>query len=183
MIYAILMTAVAAAHIAIIVFLAGNAEDYPGYNAFSMSLIVLIWVQFCLMSRRFHDSSNGAMFLVPLMVATVAAYLFAIDSSPLANSPFQEDRDEAALYDHVRMVFQAIGFVLIIFALRAPGNDGLNAYGPEFVLGSGEPKARNTVTAKPPQPIAKPISKQLRTAQAESQPRPLDSRGIAYDLT
>ena len=180
-IYGLLTLAVCVLHGAIVLFLASRIEDHPGYsgyNALSIALIALIWVQFCLMSRRFRDSSNAAFFLLPVIVATAAAYLYAIDHAGLAASPFQEDRDQAAFAEQIRTVFQTIGLALMLFALKSSGDSGPNAFGPEFVLETG------TARHKMLPPVAKPVTTAPKTAPRSTpsptvaEPRPLDRIGL-----
>jgi uncharacterized membrane protein YhaH (DUF805 family) len=181
LVYGVLTLAVGFAHGAIFAFLANHAEAYTGYNPLSMLLIVLIWVQFCLTSRRFHDSNSAAFFLLPLMILTIGVYLYAIDHAHLADSPFQEDRDDAALADQVRTVFQTIGLMIMLFALKSSGDSGDNAFGPEFDLRPDTLKGRRrTPSRQIAEAQAKPVSRAPTPVPkpAAPQSQPLDRVGL-----
>lgn len=134
--FIVLASIILCIHGAVQVYLNTHIETLEPYNAYSIGQLVSLWMLFSILSRRFHDSGNAAILLVPFFAMTFAAYMFAIDNWKLAISPFEEDHDTAAWFERVRMVYQLIGFGVIIMALKDTGDEGPNAYGPPF----GAPK-------------------------------------------
>lgn len=134
--FIVLASIILCVHGALQLYLNTHIETLEPYNAYSIGQLVTLWMLFSILSRRFHDSGNAAMLLVPFFAMTFAAYLFAIDNWKLAVSPFEEDHDTAAWFERVRMVYQLIGFGVIILALKDMGDESHNAYGPPF----GAPK-------------------------------------------
>ena len=130
--YAVMILVLVAAHTAILMHLSGHLEDYPPYNPYSIGLIVILWMSFSVLSRRFHDCNSAALFLLPILIMTVAAYLVAFDHAALAESPFEEDRDLWTFVENIRSAFQLAGMAIILFALKSSGTGGENAYGAPF---------------------------------------------------
>ena len=130
--FAALALLLIAIHCAIQMYLTGMGEDLPPYNAWSMSLFIMMWFGFCITSRRFHDSGKTAFYLVPLLVVTFASYLAVLDNLHLASSVFDEDRDLLRWSERVRFALQVLGMVAMIGALVRPSDEGDNAFGHVF---------------------------------------------------
>jgi uncharacterized membrane protein YhaH (DUF805 family) len=140
--FIVLVVLLLCVHAGLQFYLSANIEELQPYNAFSMAQICILWMMFSILSRRFHDSGNAALFLVPYFACTFAAYLFAIDNWKLAVSPFEDDHETAAWFERIRVVFQLIGLGIIIFAFKDGGDTGANAYGPEW--GGGQKQRKRT---------------------------------------
>lgn len=120
------------AHCAIQIHITALAEDLPPYNAWSMSLFVLMWIGFCITSRRFHDGGQTAFWLVPLLVVTFASYLAVFDNLHFATSVFEEDRDVLRWSERTRFALQIASLVAMVVALVRPGDMGDNTFGHAF---------------------------------------------------
>ena len=153
--YGVLALLTLAIHFAIAAYVSTNVEDLPAYNPYAMMEIVLLWVMFSLMSRRFHDSGDPAIFLFPLLICTIAAYLVALDHAKLAVSVFEEDRDSALMYGHLKAMFQACGLALALFAMKNPGDPHANTFGPEFTGAATLHRSRFVEAMKPAEPAWK----------------------------
>lgn len=132
LVFTVLVVVIMTVHGLLQVYLDARIEDLQAYNPYQLAQLVTLWMLFSILSRRFHNSGNAALFLVPYFALTFAAYLFAFDHWKLAVSPFEEDHDTAAWYDRIRMVFQLLGMAIVIFALKDAGDEGANAHGPAF---------------------------------------------------
>ncbi len=130
--FIVLASIILCVHGALQLYLNTHIETLEPYNVYSIGQLITLWMLFSILSRRFHDSGNAAMLLVPFFAMTFAAYMFAIDNWKLAISPFEDDHDTAAWFERVRMVYQLIGFGVIIMALKDMGDEGHNVYGPPF---------------------------------------------------
>lgn len=153
--YGALALAIIAAQVAVAFYVSAHAEDLPAYNIFAMTELGLLWVMFCLMSRRFHDSGDPAIFLFPLLICTIAAYLVALDHAKLSASVFEEDRESALMYEHLKSMFQAGGLALALFAMKNPGDSHANAFGPEFTTDGSAHRSRFVEALKPADPAWK----------------------------
>ncbi|MGL4395272.1 MAG: DUF805 domain-containing protein [Hyphomicrobium sp.] len=142
--YAALSLLVVTVHVALKVRLAISFEDLPVYNPLATALIWLIWVQFCLVSRRLHDSGVNGFILLPLAVIAAAVYLNQFETAKLFDSDFLEERqlaERAALW--VKAV-ELIGIVLMGYAAIRAGEEGSNVYGLPF----GAPRASAALSAR-----------------------------------
>lgn len=176
--YGVLALLTLAAHFAISLYVSANIEELPAYNLYAMSELALLWVMFSLMSRRFHDSGDPAVFLFPLLICTIAAYLVALDHAKLMVSVFEEDRESAQMYGLLKAMFQACGLALALFAMKNSGDSHANAYGPEFSATTSARKSRIAEAIKPPEPAWK------RAAQSQpaSKPAPPRKPGFGADV-
>jgi uncharacterized membrane protein YhaH (DUF805 family) len=130
--YGILALVIVGLHAGSAIMLANQPEGYPAYNPYSIAQFGLIWMMFCIISRRFHDYGETAFLLIPVMICIMAGHLSALDHAKLLESPFEEDRDQAQLYDRIRLVLQIFGIIVAVIAMRNPGDDGTNAFGKPF---------------------------------------------------
>lgn len=157
------------AHCLIQVHITEMGEDLPAYNAWSMSLFVVMWFGFCITSRRFHDSGQTAFWLVPLLVITFASYLAVFDNLHFATSVFEEDRDLLRWSERARFGLQIAGMVAMIAALVRPGDSGDNAFGHEFHVPEHavpHAKAARSAAHTPPSPSARKIAAATHHAAA-----------------
>jgi uncharacterized membrane protein YhaH (DUF805 family) len=148
--FAVMALLLILAHCAIQMHITDLADDLPPYNTWSMSLFVLMWMGFCISSRRFHDSGKTAFFLVPALVVMFAAYLAVFDDLHLANSAFEEDRDVLRWAERARLVFQILSLVAMGAALMRPGDVGENAFGDEFYDNKSTKKAATRLATHAP---------------------------------
>jgi uncharacterized membrane protein YhaH (DUF805 family) len=159
--FAVMTTLVIAAHCGIQMHITSLGEDLPPYNAWSMSLFVLMWISFCITSRRFHDGAQTAFWLVPLLVVTFASYLAVLDNLPLASSVFEEDRDALRWCERGRFALQILGLVAMVAAVARQGDVGDNIFGPEFYT----PNAKGAAKSARVQAQVDPVQGQRRPAR------------------
>ncbi len=176
--YAVLALLTIALHVAITVYLSGHADGLPAYNPFAIAELALLWVMFSLLSRRFHDTGDPAIFLFPLLICTIVAYLAALDHGGLAVSVFEEDRDSAQMYEHLKIMFQASGLALALFAMKNPGDPHANTFGPEFTGAISAYRSRFVVAMKP----ADPAWKKTAPTAAPTKPARPRKPGFGTDM-
>ncbi len=155
------------AHCAVQIHITALGEDLAPYNAWSMSLFVLMWIGFCITSRRFHDGGQTAFWLVPLLIVTFASYLAVFDNLHFASSVFEEDRDVLRWSERTRFALQIAGLVAMVAALVRPGDTGDNTFGHEFdEPAHGKPHPRGTHPALKPAPS--PAARKIAAAAHQS---------------
>jgi uncharacterized membrane protein YhaH (DUF805 family) len=166
--FAVMAIALIAAHGFIQLHLTAAGDDLPPYNSWSMSYFAIMWVLFCIMSRRFHDAGKTALFLVPLLAAAFASYLYVFDNLHFADSDFAEDRAILAWAEHLQIIVRFAVLGTLGYAAVQSGDTGDNGFGPEFYRAkSAPPKASSRVAVQtgprriarnlnsaPPQPAA-----------------------------
>lgn len=152
--YGTLALVIIGLHVATATLLANQPEGYPPYNPYSIAQFLFIWMMFCIVSRRFHDTGETAFLLIPVMICIMAGHLGALDHAGLADSPFEDDRDQAQLYERIRLVLQMFGVIVALVAMRNPGDDGANAFGPPFDNSARTARvAKNAASPRSPQSV------------------------------
>ncbi|MEO0672767.1 MAG: DUF805 domain-containing protein [Pseudomonadota bacterium] len=107
-------------------------NDIPlGLNWQTISLYAMLWMQFCVFTRRMKDTGSAGLWFLPLMFLVAFAYACTMDPSLV-----QFERGNSAMHEIIetwalRMV-RALFFAIFIYAVKAQGEEGPNAYGPEF---------------------------------------------------
>jgi len=107
----------------------GHALDMWGPNA--MALFVMLWMMFCIMSRRMHDTGASGFILVPLLIAAMGVFLLGMDRDILGRE-FSSNQIGALVVDHGVKIIRSLAVACFLYLIRAGGEDGDNAYGPEF---------------------------------------------------
>lgn len=130
--FAIMCFAIIGAHAGLQLYITGQGDDLEPYNPYAMAMFGLLWTSFCVLSRRFHDASKTAFFLVPLLIVAFVVYLKYLDYMPLAGSDFIEDQNLALLAARARFAVQALGLVMMVVAILGQGDIGANSFGPVF---------------------------------------------------
>lgn len=167
--FAVMAILLIAAHTYIQIHLTAAGDSLPTYNSWSVSYFVIMWVMFCIVSRRFHDAGKTAFFLVPLLFAIFASYLYYFDNMHFADSDFAEDRAIASWAEHIRLLLQFVTLGAIAFATLQQGDYGDNAFGPEF----GKKKGAAQTRAAPAQNQKRQrrAARQLNSPAAASRPQ------------
>jgi uncharacterized membrane protein YhaH (DUF805 family) len=171
--YAVMAMSVIAGHIAIQYHLTAAGDDLPPYNTWSMGYFGLMWALFCIMSRRFHDAGKTAFFLLPLLVAAFASYLYVFDNLHFAGSDFAEDRDVLTTAEHIRFVVQAATLAALAFATLQPGDFGDNAFGTEFASRKTPAPHKAAAARTTPTPQVGPARVARTLKAAPPQPHPM----------
>ena len=128
--FAILAVALAAAHIWVFGQIS-YAPHLEPWNVYTIALFVMLWMQFCIFSRRLRDTGSSGIVLFPFLLLAVFAFLTRIDPSyedTYAENSFMMDM----LIDNGMRVVRALYIAGLIYGIRAQGEEGPNAYGPEF---------------------------------------------------
>jgi uncharacterized membrane protein YhaH (DUF805 family) len=144
------------------------------YGPYTIALLAAMWSTFCLLSRRLHDTGSNGIFLIPLLGLSVVTFMIAIDPELFGVSDGDTD-GLAMLAEHGRRIARLLGIAIFVYCVRAAGEEGPNAYGPEFGdteesgplragKGQREPVYRNeaerrraaVVRARPADPYAMP---------------------------
>lgn len=101
------------------------------WNPYTIALFVMIWMKFCIMSRRMHDTGSAGLILVPTLFLAVFAFLCAIDRDMLG-ADFGRDAGTALIVEHGTKIVRTLFIMIFLYLVRAGGEEGENAYGPEF---------------------------------------------------
>ena len=106
-----------------------GADDV--YGVYGGLLFLVMWMQFCIISRRMHDVGRTNQLAVGLFMLIVFSYLATLDPRLLGkDEDTQEYWGEILVYvNHlVRLGWMFISVEL----LKQDGESGANMYGPEF---------------------------------------------------
>lgn len=128
--FALLACLIAFAHLYIYAKMAGMPSDQP-WNVYSVALLVLIWSKFCIISRRLHDTGSNGLIAIPVLLIAVALYLYIIDPS-IAGDRANLDATTLYVLEHGMTLPRAVFIAAFLYCIRAGGETGPNAYGPEF---------------------------------------------------
>jgi uncharacterized membrane protein YhaH (DUF805 family) len=106
-------------------------QNLPAWNPYSIMLMAMLWMKFCILSRRMHDTGSAGFILVPILLLTAGLYLCAIDPESMGaqswNSP-----ELNYLLEHGMRIPRALLIAMFVYCVRVQGESGPNAYGPEF---------------------------------------------------
>jgi uncharacterized membrane protein YhaH (DUF805 family) len=101
------------------------------WNPYTISLFVMLWMQFCILTRRSKDTGSSGAIYLPVFLLAFVLFLIAIDPEGI-----WPDIEESGMGGYVTeygvKFMRALYVALFIYGIRAPGMDGENAYGPEF---------------------------------------------------
>lgn len=145
--FAVLAVVIAAAHLYIYAHMPRLNVQNP-WNFYSIALLALIWCKFCILSRRLHDTGSNGLIAVPVLLVATLAYLCIIDPSLLGAS---ESKSGALGFvtHHAMSIVRTLFIAVFIYCIRAGGETGPNAYGPEFGDdGDGISAARDALDKK-----------------------------------
>jgi uncharacterized membrane protein YhaH (DUF805 family) len=139
--FALLACAIGFTHLWIYAKQQAMPKDEP-WNLFSITLLLLIWCKFCIISRRLHDTGSNGLIAVPVLPLAVFAYLFVID-------PKMAGAETVAgwsfFLEHAMSFARTLFIAVFMYCIRAGGQLGPNGYGPEFG-DSGDPVVAASVS-------------------------------------
>ena len=128
--FAILAVVLAAAHLWVFGQLAYQPH-LETWNPYTITLFAMLWMQFCIFSRRLRDTGNSGVILFPFLILAVLAFLTRLD--PEYEHTYAENSFLMGLViDNGLRIVRALYIAGLIYGIRAQGEDGPNAYGPEF---------------------------------------------------
>lgn len=107
------------------------------YGIYGGLLFLVMWMQFCTVSRRMHDVGRTNQMAVGLFLVIMFSYLACLDPRLLGKS---EDAQEywAEILVYVNHLVRIVWLCISVELLKQDGESGANMYGPEF----GEEGAR-----------------------------------------
>jgi uncharacterized membrane protein YhaH (DUF805 family) len=109
-----------------------------------------IWMTFCIMSRRLHDTGSTGFFLVPVLVLAIFAFLAALDPD-IFGSEFRHNAVGILVIEQGVKFVRGLAIAGFMYCIKAGGQDGDNAYGPEFgdgpAFGTGARERRKAEAA------------------------------------
>lgn len=177
--YAVLCLIAVAAQMTIQIHLNAHADDYPAYNPYSTAMLAFLWVDFCLLSRRLHDSGRAALYLLPLLFLTFAAYVAHLNNMSLIDSAYDEDRDLAIWSERMRILAQIVWQVFAIAAVVRPGDNGTNGFGPPFWGPTDRVTSSASRSSTTQEPAAAYSGKERRQGWSNGEPPPVHKRATA----
>jgi uncharacterized membrane protein YhaH (DUF805 family) len=112
-----------------------DSWDWPTYVVF-----LTIWMMFCVMSRRLHDTGSSGFILVPVLILAVVAFFASLDPDAFGHE-FRHNAVGILVIEQGIKFVRALAIAGFMYCIKAAGEDGENAYGPEFgdgpVFGGG----------------------------------------------
>lgn len=128
--FAVLAVALAFAHIFVIGQMSwqGYADTWNGYT---ILLFVMLWMQFCVFSRRLRDTGNSGAILVPVFLVAMAVFVQRLDPASMYHDATSSDLYQL-IGSRAEKLIRALYIAGFIYCIRAGGECGPNAYGPEF---------------------------------------------------
>ena len=103
----------------------------PMWNGYTITLFVMLWMKFCILSRRLHDTGSNGMFLVPVLFVTAFLYLVAIDPIGMGMAHVKSGVFQYFVEQGIGLP-RALLIAVFLYCIRAQGESGPNGYGPEF---------------------------------------------------
>ena len=147
--YAVFALVLIAAHCFVQLHLTAAGDALLPYNSWSLSFFVMMWVTFCILSRRLHDAGINSIAVLPLLILTFASYIYVLDHLNLADSDFKEDRALLAFAEHLRICLQAVVLAALAFAGTKAGESGDTAFGADFSSSmSRKPRTETALRAR-----------------------------------
>jgi uncharacterized membrane protein YhaH (DUF805 family) len=95
-------------------------------------LLLGIWVNFCLISRRLQDGGYANLPAFALMILTIFTFLGTLDISLLSATALESKQAWEARLDIAWYLYKGAYSVLFCLCLTAESEGGKNAYGAEF---------------------------------------------------
>lgn len=103
----------------------------PAWNGYTLLLFCMLWMKFCILSRRLHDTGSNGFFLVPLLLVTAFLYLVAIDPVGMGVPQIKSGVFQYFVQQGIGLP-RALLIAVFLYCIRAQGESGPNGYGPEF---------------------------------------------------
>lgn len=108
--------------------LISEIEGPIDWHPYTFLLFVLVWMQFCVLTRRMRDCGDSGFWLVPALFIVVAVMATVLNGDVSDSQATLFQMVERWGMRFVRLLYIA----LFIYCIRAAGEEGPNAYGPEF---------------------------------------------------
>lgn len=108
-----------------------NGAQPSPYGPYTVALMIAMWSTFCIFSRRLHDVGSSGIWLIPLFIAAVCAFMTSLDPELFGIDSGYWGKLEG-FADHGIRIVRAIVIAAFVYCVRAGGEAGTNAFGPEF---------------------------------------------------
>jgi len=108
-----------------------HQNDGLTWNVYTIAVFAMLWMQFCILTRRSRDMGSSGALYIPALFIAVAIFLLTIDADAMCPDANETFIGEMVVKWGMRML-RGIYIALLILGIKAPGMDGPNAYGPEF---------------------------------------------------
>lgn len=141
-----------------------NGAQASPYGPYTIALMVAMWSTFCIFSRRLHDVGSSGIWLIPLLIAAIFAFLASLDPELFGVDTGYWGKLEV-FADHGIRIVRAIVIAAFVYCVKAGGESGTNAYGPEF--GESEDKTPEQDPADAPVRFQRGIPADQRTHLGE----------------
>lgn len=163
-----------------------------GVNGAALGMLAVVWMQYCLLSRRRQDFGESGAPFIGLVLLALLCWWKTVDPSFLDfNLP--SSHRFANVVPYMPHAARVLTVVLFFMLLSRPGSDGPNAYGQEFgesgdrvsrwrtetVMGVLEPAATQT----PPQPAAPTRAKSVSSEEAAARRRRTAAMPLPGEVT
>ncbi|MEL6226295.1 MAG: DUF805 domain-containing protein [Pseudomonadota bacterium] len=128
--FAFLAIVLALGHVWVFLKITQSGEGLQ-WNVYTIALFCMLWMQFCIFTRRSRDCGSSGIVYVLVLFLAVFTFLLAIDPEFMwpdaSNSYFGELVMKWGLR-FLRMLYIA----LFLWGIAQVGEEGPNAFGPEF---------------------------------------------------
>ena len=128
--FATLACVLAFAHIYIYAQLTYERPLEP-WNFYTTCLFGMLWMKFCILSRRLHDTGSNGLIVVPVLLAAAICYLLVIDPDFAGPEAFRGPIGQFIIDQGMRIP-RLLFIAIFMYCIRAQGEAGENAYGPVF---------------------------------------------------
>ena len=128
--FAVLACVLAFAHLYIYGQMAHESSGSP-WNIYTIILFGLLWCKFCILSRRLHDTGSNGLIAVPVLLISAIVYICVVDPE-LAGPKELRGMLGDFIVDQGMRIPRLLFMAVFIYCIRAMGEEGENAYGPEF---------------------------------------------------
>lgn len=128
--FAVLACVLGFAHLYIYAQMTYMPQGEP-WNIYTIALFGMLWMKFCILSRRLHDTGSNGLIAVPVLIIAAIVYLCLVDPN-LAGPKELRGMLGDFIVDQGMRIPRALFIAVFIYCIRAPSETGPNAYGPEF---------------------------------------------------
>ncbi|MEO0729637.1 MAG: DUF805 domain-containing protein [Pseudomonadota bacterium] len=101
------------------------------WNTYTITLFAMLWMQFCVFTRRARDCGSSGVLYLPVLAIAILIYLVVLDPEGMWPGAQNSFLGEMTMDWGMRFL-RALYLALFIWGIKAAGDTGPNGYGPEF---------------------------------------------------